>query len=294
MAKPFVKWIGGKRQLLSVIDANLPSELGNSITRYAEPFVGGGAVLFHLLSKYSFDEVYIGDMNRALISVYEGIRDEPETIIRLLDEYQNKYLSLDGLDAKKEYYLEQRNAYNEASHLTERTAELGAQLIFLNRTGFNGLYRVNRKGFLNVAFGKHEKPMILDEENIKSVHQALQNVTIHLGSYEESNEWIDGNTFVYADPPYRPLTSSANFTSYVSSVFNDDTQRELAEFMKNQSAKGAKFMLSNSDPKNSNEEDNFFDDLYDWANIQRVGARRNVNTDGSKRGKVNEILVTNY
>lgn len=299
MSKPFVKWAGGKRQLLPVIESNLPEGLGDSITRYCEPFIGGGALLFHLLGKHNFKEVYISDMNTGLITVYYQIRDNLEELIIELGKLRDEYYSLPDLDAKAEYYYDHRKNYNLLAKDGVVVGEhekivLASLFIFINKTNFNGVYRVNRKGEFNIAFGKNESPAILDEENLRAVSKDLQSIHIHHGSYQDAEEWIDENTFVYLDPPYRPLNLSANFNSYMSSGFNDEDQAELSDWVQKQSGRGAKLMLSNSDPKNFNPDDNFFDDLYSWATIQRVSARRNVSPDASTRGKMNEILVTTY
>lgn len=299
MSKPFVKWAGGKRQLLPVIENNLPEGLGDSITRYCEPFIGGGALLFHLLEKHKFSEVYISDLNTGLITVYYQIRDNLEALIVELRRLSDEYYALPDLDAKAEYYYAHRKTYNllamdGAVFGEHEKIVLASLFIFINKTNFNGVYRVNRKGEFNIAFGKNNTPAILDEENLRAVSKDLQTVHIHHGRYQDSESWIDENTFVYLDPPYRPLNLSANFNKYVSSGFNDDDQTELSEWVQRQSARGAKLMLSNSDPKNSNPDDDFFDDLYAWANIQRVSARRNVSPDATTRGKMNEILVTTY
>lgn len=299
MSKPFVKWAGGKRQLLPVIESNLPVGIGESINRYCEPFIGGGALLFHLLGKHKFSEVYISDMNTGLITVYYQIRDNLEELILELRRLSDEYYALPNLESKAEYYYAHRKSYNllamDGAVIEEHEKIVLASLfIFINKTNFNGVYRVNRKGEFNIAFGKNLTPTILDEENLRAVSKDLQNVHIHHGSYKDSESWIDENTFVYLDPPYRPLNLTANFNSYLSSGFNDNDQAELSEWVKKQSQKGAKLMLSNSDPKNSNPDDNFFDELYDWATIQRVSARRNVSPDAKTRGKMSEILVTTY
>ena len=169
-----------------------------------------------------------------------------------------------------------------------------ALFIFLNKTCFNGLYRVNKKGLYNVPAGKYKNPRICDADNLNAVAKALQPVDIICGDYKESLDFIDKNTFVYFDPPYRPLTNTANFTSYTENEFDDAAQKELAEYVQIISQKGASIVLSNSDPKNSNPNDNFFDKLYSNQFIRRISANRMINSNSSGRGKISELLISNY
>lgn len=292
--KPFVKWVGGKRQLIPVLEAKFPPGLGVTDKRYAEPFLGGGAVLFHVLKKYPLEEVWVNDLNLGLITTYRAIQSNVENLITALSKIQAEYLTLDD-EHRKNYFLNCRQEYNHL--LIESKSEslrLATLFMFLNRTAFNGIYRVNSKGLFNVPYGKYANPKLLDEDNLRKVHIALQKVVINLGSYQECENWVDERTFMYVDPPYRPLTNSSSFAAYTSSGFNDDSQVELAEFLKAQSEKGAKVMMSNSDPKNIDNADDFFDDLYSWGYVNRVDARRAINSDSSKRGAVSEILFTNY
>ena len=292
--KPFIKWVGGKGQLLSEINKLYPVELGKNINKYAEIFVGGGAVLFDILSKYKLDEVYISDKNLELINTYKSIRDNVDILIKSLKEMEEQYIPLNNED-RKIYYYEKREEYNSLKINSEmNNIEKAILFIFLNKTCFNGLYRVNKKGKFNVPMGAYKKPKICDEENLKNVSLTLRNVKIVYADYRESEKFIDDKTFVYIDPPYRPLNITSSFTSYTENDFNDKEQIELAEYINVLNKKGAKIVISNSDPKNNDIDDNFFDKLYKNYNINRVKATRMLNSNASLRGAINELLITNY
>ena len=290
--KPFVKWVGGKSQLVEQIEKMLSTDGKNILTKYAEPMVGGGALFFNVLSKYDFDELYISDINVELINAYQTVKSDVDTLIEKLNEMQVLFLSADE-NGRKYFYYNVRERFNSIK-LTEETAtEKAAQFIFLNKTCFNGLYRVNRKGQFNVPMGAYKTPTICDDENLQNIHDALQNVTIICGDYSLSKTFIDKDTFVYLDPPYRPISETSAFTAYNSDVFDDNEQIRLSKFIDEINLSGAKIVLSNSDPKNVNEEDNFFDDLYKNYKINRVEATRAINSKGDKRGKINELLICN-
>ena len=292
--KPFIKWVGGKGQLLSEINKLYPVELGKNINKYAEIFVGGGAVLFDILSKYKLDEVYISDKNLELINTYKSIRDDVGILIKLLKEMEEQYTSLNN-ENRKLYYYEKRREYNNLKiNIEENNIEKAVLFIFLNKTCFNGLYRVNKKGEFNVPMGAYKKPKICDKENLKNVSLTLRNVKIVYADYRESEKFIDDKTFVYIDPPYRPLNITSSFTSYTENDFSDKEQIELAEYINVLNKKGAKIVISNSDPKNNDIDDNFFDELYKNYNINRVKATRMLNSNASLRGAINELLITNY
>lgn len=292
--KPFIKWVGGKGQLLPEISKLYPVELGKTINKYAEIFIGGGAVLFDILSKYKLDEVYISDKNLELINTYETIRDNVDILIKSLKEMENQYIPMNNED-RKVYYYERRSEYNNLKiNIEENNIEKASLFIFLNKTCFNGLYRVNKKGEFNVPMGAYKNPKICDKENLKNVSMALKNVKIIYADYRESESFIDEKTFVYIDPPYRPLNTSSSFTSYTENDFSDKEQIELAEYINDLNKKGAKIVLSNSDPKNNDIDDNFFDELYKNYNINRVKATRMLNSNASLRGAINELLITNY
>ena len=293
-ARPFLKWAGGKGQLLSEIEKYYPFEKGK-ITKYAEPFVGGGAVLFDVLSKYTLEEVYIGDINAELINTYCVIRDDVDRIINMLTVLQNEFLPL-STEERKAYYFAKRDLFNElkASCDGKNNAQMAALMIFLNKTCFNGLFRVNKKGEFNVPMGAYKTPLICDAANLRIVSEKLKNVTIVCGDYRKSADFIDGNTFVYFDPPYRPLTDTASFTAYTETVFNDAEQRKLAGFVGEMRQRGARIVVSNSDPKNSDTEDDFFDSVYAAYHIRRVDAARMINCNSSARGKIKELLISNF
>lgn len=298
-AKPFLQWAGGKRQLLNEIRKCYPVELGGRINKYAEPFAGGGAVLFDVLNHHNLDEVYISDINQELIYTYITIRECVDELIPALREHENKYLSADA-DERKIIYYENRDKFNKLKLDNDKSPELAALLpelaalfIFLNRTCFNGLYRVNTKGGFNVPQGSYRNPCICDEANLRAASEKLRGAKIVCGDYKLASDFIDNKTFAYFDPPYRPLSATANFTAYTQDGFDDTAQVELAEFIDSVSERGAYVVASNSDPKNADEFDEFFDRLYSRHNIIRVEASRAINSNGTKRGKVSELLITN-
>jgi len=299
-ARPFLKWAGGKGQLLDAISARFPKELfEGGLKRYVEPFVGSGAVFFHAAQRFQFSEVLLLDANEEIVLTWCAIRDAVEPLIRQLRMFLNRYMSA-GLLGQEQFFLSVRDAFNsdrpgyDFQHPPEHGVERAAQVIFLNRTCFNGLFRVNSRALFNVPFGKYKSPRICNSENLRQVSQLLQGVRIQHGDFEQSAEWIDRESFVYFDPPYRPLSSTANFNSYAAGVFGDDEQRRLAAFYRQMNARGAKLLLSNSDPRNENPDDDFFDLLYADFALERVPAKRSINSDASKRGAINEILVRNY
>ncbi|NLC67884.1 MAG: DNA adenine methylase [Clostridiaceae bacterium] len=294
-AKPFVKWAGGKGQLLDVFEKFYPLELHEGgVRRYIEPFVGGGAVLFDILQKYVIDEAYIFDINEDLINTYIVIKDDVDTLVEYLSNLEYTYMKL-RKDERKKMYYDVIEAYNSRTlENNQPDVERAAQFVFLNRTCFNGLYRVNRAGLFNVPAGDYRSQTICDERNLYNVSSLLQRVHIFTGDYRESIKYVDKNSFVYFDPPYRPLNITSNFTSYSKFDFSDEDQIQLAHFYEEMSNAGALVMLSNSDPKNENPDDNFFDELYCKFYIHRIKARRAINSNGERRGLISEILVTNY
>ena len=289
-ARPFIKWVGGKTQLLPEIRQRYPE----NITRYCEPFVGGGAVLFDVLQTFHPNEVLINDINPELINLYENIRDNREPLIHLLEYFQTEYLETPEAD-RQNLYLGKRATYNHfiEERNPEHNLEKAALFIYLNKTCFNGLYRVNRNGLFNVPFNRAKNPLICDSENIRECSQLLQNVQMHVGDYSYCRDFIDENTFVYLDPPYRPLTESSSFTSYNENGFSDIQQIELGNFITEMAHRGAMIVASNSDPHNANEQDEFFDNLYADFNIERVQASRMVNSNARRRGPINELLISN-
>ena len=292
--KPFLKWAGGKGQLLSEIEKYYLFENGN-VTKYAEPFVGGGAVLFDILSKYDLEAVYISDINAELINAYRIIKDDIDGLIDMLTVMQSEFVPMSA-EKRKAYYLKKRERFNDlkVNGNDNINIEKAALMIFLNKTCFNGLFRVNKKGLFNVPMGAYKNPMICDENNLRAASDKLQRVTIVCGDYRESAEFIDENTFVYFDPPYRPITDTANFTAYTETLFDDEEQIELARFVDDMHRKGAKVLISNSDPKNSNTDDDFFDNIYCAHKIKRVEATRMINCNSEARGKIKELLISNF
>lgn len=287
--KPFIKWAGGKSQLLEEIRKRYPA----NIERYCEPFVGGGAVLLDVLANLQPKEVMINDINPELTNTYIQIRDNAENVISMLSEMQSAFWDMDN-DKRKEYFYAKRNRFNELIQKAASTEEKAALFIFINRTCFNGLYRVNGKGLYNVPMGSYKKPLICDRENILLIRGLLRGVTINCGDYSDCADFIDNNTFVYIDPPYRPLSETSSFTSYARTEFGDEQQIQLGHFIEKISAKGAKIIASNSDPKNTNKEDNFFDDIYKMFIIHRVTATRMINSNSKSRGAISELLICNY
>ena len=299
-AKPFLKWAGGKGQLLDAINARLPKGLaGGSLRRYVEPFVGGGAVFFHVAQAFRFDEILLLDVNDELVLVYRVVRDAVEPLIKELRSLMYRYFS-EGQPGQERLFFATRDAFNEDrptydfSSPPDGGVARAAQLIFLNRTCFNGLFRVNSRALFNVPFGKYKSPRICDPENLRRASALLQGVRIECADFEQAGPCMDENTFAYLDPPYRPISRTANFNSYAAGAFDDDAQRRLAAFFRNMDARGAKLLLSNSDPKNEAPDDDFFDRLYSGYTIERVPATRSINSDADKRGAINEILVRNY
>ncbi len=292
--KPFVKWVGGKNKLLNDLVNLLPTRADNGRvpTKYCEPMVGGGALLFYLLSNYDFKQFYISDINTELINAYQVLKENIDSLIEKLREMRLFYCSMDEND-RKLYYYSIRDKFNN-TQLNDTTAvKKAAYFIFLNKTCFNGVYRVNRKGQFNVPIGAYKNPSIYSESNLRNINKALQNVTIICGDYSLSKQFIDQNTFVYLDPPYRPISKTSDFTSYNADAFNDCEQIRLAKYIDEINASGAKFVLSNSDPKNVNPEDTFFDELYKEYRIKRVSVARMINSKSDSRGKISELLIYN-
>ncbi|MBQ0048867.1 MAG: DNA adenine methylase [Bacteroidales bacterium] len=292
-AKPFIKWVGGKTQLIDQLDAQLPAGFGKwEHATYIEPFVGGGAMLFYMLQRYpNIQHAVINDINPDLTTCYSTVRDHPEALIVSLMDLQTAYNALHTEEARKEFFLAARDRYNEKNL---DPIENTTKFIFLNRTCFNGLYRVNKKGLFNVPFGRYINPQICDPVTIRKDSELLQRVEIMTGDFEETFPYAHANTLFYFDPPYRPLSETSSFNDYTKEAFNDAAQIRLKEYCDHIHKAGFKFMLSNSDCKGKNEEDNFFDVLYEAYQIERVWASRNINSNASKRGKLSEILVHNY
>ena len=294
IVKPFVKWAGGKSSLIPQITKYFPFELKNGqIEKYVEPFVGGGAVLIDILQKYDVKQAYAFDINKDLINCYNVIKYKVEDLIQKLDKKEKEFLALDK-DERQKYFYNIRTEYNSYLLDNEIDVKRASEFIFLNRTCFNGLYRVNKNGKFNVPCGKYKNPTICDSNNLRNLSKLLKNVVFAYGDYKESEKLVDENTFVYFDPPYRPLSVTSGFTSYTKEYFNDENQKELAEYYNKLNLKNAKLMLSNSNPKNTNENDNFFEKIYKGFNINEVSAKRMINANAKGRGEISELLITNY
>ena len=293
-AKPFLKWAGGKGQLLSQLSEHLPERISKEPFAYIEPFVGGGAMLFYMLQHFgNIKKAVINDVNEDLILTYRIIKDDVEALIANLDRLEKDYLAITDQNGRSQIFYAVREQYNQ--HIGDNI-ERASQLIFLNKTCFNGLYRVNRRGQFNVPFGKYANPTICNAKLLRADSQLLQSAQVEIcqGDYAQTLPQIDGLTFVYLDPPYRPLDATSSFTAYAKGDFNDDDQRVLAVFCHQLTEKGCLWMESNADCSAKNPEDRFFEELYSNYRIERVNAARFINANPSKRGKLTELLIKNY
>ena len=294
--KPFLKWAGGKGQLLSQLDQHLPKGINGIDFTYLEPFVGGGAMLFHILQQFpNIKKAVINDINSYLITAYRVIKNNPDELIKRLSELENQYYSTSDDEVQKTFYLHVRETFNEVEmDDVDRTK----YLIFLNRTCFNGLYRVNSKGKFNVPFGRYLHPTICNAETIKADSELLNRVELVIlnGDFEQTIEHLsDGFNLFYFDPPYRPLNATSSFNSYSKEDFNDEEQIRLRDFCARLSEyPNVKWMLSNADCSAKNPDDTFFEEIYGDFNINRVYASRAINANPSKRGKLTELLIKNY
>lgn len=300
-ARPFLKWAGGKGQLLPKFQELYPKELKEKkIKNYFEPFLGSGAVFFDIVQNFDIDNAYLYDINEELILTYNVIQKDVSKLIDFLYRYQRTYLKLDKAK-RKDYFCDQRTNYNlqrfnvDYTKYSDTWIPRAAQLIFLNRTCFNGLFRVNSKGEFNTPAGDYDNPTICDEHNLLAVSKVLEKAIIKKADFRQvKRDLKSSNSFIYFDPPYRPISKTASFKAYSKHGFNDKEQTELAKLYSQLNQKGSLLMLSNSDPKNNDPMDNFFDEIYKDFNILRVPARRMINSDASKRGEINEIVITNY
>ena len=290
-AVPILKWAGGKTQLIPDLSRRFPKKLlTGEITSYLEPFIGGGAVFFHVMQHLPIKSAVISDLSPDLIMLYKIVRSDLASLSDELQSFAEQYQALPA-DAREEWYYQKRSDFN---HVEMPQASRAAHLILLNRLCFNGLYRVNQSGMFNVPFGKYKSPKIYDPNNLAAVSSLLSEVTILHGDFEEAINYVSKDTFVYCDPPYRPLNRTASFTQYSKDGFTDDEQRRLHAFFQECDKLGAHIMVSNSDPTNLDPTDSFFDALYAEYYIERVPAKRRINSAGDKRGPVNELVITNY
>tara|TARA_R110002033_G_scaffold99600_3_gene148023 strand:- start:2510 stop:3484 length:975 start_codon:yes stop_codon:yes gene_type:complete len=300
-AKPFLKWVGGKRQLLNDFQDLYPNELKKkTIKNYYEPFVGGGAVFFDVAQNFEIENAFLYDINEELILTYLVIQKDVTKLLEFLHRYDKQYKKLSEVK-RKEYYYDIRESFNQQrfnidyDKYSENWIPRAAQTIFLNRTCFNGLFRFNSRGGFNSPQGKYKNPKIVDEPNLLNVSKLLEIATIKKADFKEVKQDLNGvSSFLYFDPPYKPISKTSSFTSYSKLNFEDDEQLQLASLYYELNERGYKLMLSNSDPKNTDPSDDFFDDIYKDYRITRVDAKRSINSDPKKRKSIKEIVVTNY
>lgn len=300
IARPFLKWAGGKGQLLSQLETYLPASLRlGEIKRYIEPFVGSGALFFWIAQNYPVEEFVLSDLNPDLILTYRVVQRDVEALINSLQVLANEFLALDE-EGRQRYYYHVRDKFNknrfglDYERYSQNWVIRAAEIIFLNRTGYNGLYRLNSRGEFNVPMGRYKNPRILDAQNLRAASRLLQHACFRHGDFESIERWVDDKTLVYFDPPYRPISSTAHFRSYAMARFDDHQQLRLANFFRRLDSMGARLMLSNSDPQNIDPTDNFFQQAYAGFRIERVNARRNINSVSERRGSISELLVLNY
>ncbi len=269
--RPFLKWAGGKTQLISELIARMPKQF----SRYYEPFLGGGALFFSLYRSQKIRLAFLSDLNAELIDTYLAIRDYVDDVIAILSQYPHS----------KEFYYDLRIRDPWKMPLPERAA----RMIYLNKTGYNGLYRVNRQGKFNVPFGRYKSPRYCDRENLKAVSNALQGVSIKCVPFEKAVEQADEGDWVYFDPPYAPLSQTSNFTSYHATGFSPEDQKRLRDVCLSLTAKGVHITLSNSNAKLIRE-------LYSIPSffISEVPANRAINSNGNRRSKITELIITAY
>jgi DNA adenine methylase len=269
--KPFLKWVGGKRQLLEELKRYSPKEFNT----YYEPMVGGGALFFELQPK----KAVLNDYNKDLVNVYRVIRDNVEDLIGVLDYYEK--------NNSKEFYYKTRDEFNNLKKTDGNKLELAAKLIYMNKTCFNGLYRVNKKGEFNVPYGRYKSPNICNQFILNIASETLENTEILSKDFELVLKKANKNDFVYIDPPYDPISKTSDFTGYTDNGFGKKEQERLANNLIELDKKGVNFMLSNSDT-------DFINNLYKGFNIHVVKAKRFINCKSNSRGNVNELIITNY
>ncbi len=303
--RPFLKWAGGKGQLLDKLSGYFPKALRDgSVRNYFEPFLGGGAMFFHVMQKFPIDSAYLMDANEELVLLYKTVRRATEPLISVLEQMERDYLKL-GEAKRKARYLRVREELNSARpgmdfrKYSQAWVERASQILFLNKTCYNGLFRVNRAGGFNVPFGKYVRPTIVDAENLRGAAKLLAKATIRWGDFGylgRTDAPFKTGSFIYYDPPYRPISSTSSFTSYSKLPFGDAEQARLAAMFTALHRQGIYQMLSNSDPKNSDPKDDFFENLYSSyrSTIYRVPASRSINSKAAHRGRINEIVITNY
>ncbi len=300
LAKPFLKWAGGKSQLLGQIKPYFPQALHEGeIATYIEPFIGGGAVFFHVAQHFAIPNLVIADINPELVLIYRTIQATVELVIENLLALQSQYEQA-SLPGREKLYYQIRTQVNQQRpclnlhQIEQPEIARTAQLLFLNRTCFNGLFRLNSQGEFNVPFGRYHHPQICNPDNLRRVATLLQRTTIHQGDFESVTPYITPKTLIYFDPPYRPISQTASFKSYAQAGFDDHDQARLADFCHHLHAQGVAWLLSNSDPHNHDPRDMFFEQLYQPFWLHRLKAKRAINSNPQKRGEISELLITNY
>jgi DNA adenine methylase len=300
LAKPFLKWAGGKSQLLSEFPKYFPKELiTGKIQNYYEPFLGSGAVFFFVAQKFSIKKAILSDINEELILTFNVVKQNVRKLVEELEKLKAEYLNLSEKE-RENYFYDLRLEFNQSKsqvdfkNYSSNWIKRASQIIFLNKTCFNGLFRLNKNGEFNVPFGKYKNPQIYDEENLLKASELLKIADIHQTDFEEIKKYASENFFIYFDPPYRPISKTSSFTSYSKFSFNETDQLRLAKLFSELGVNENKLMLSNSDPKNENPNDDFFEKHYQKFNINRVKALRVINSKAEKRGAINELIITNY
>ncbi len=277
--KPFLKWAGGKSRLSSKIASLFPAN--NSFTKYYEPFLGGAAVYFEISPRKG----QLNDLNKHLINTYIDIRDNVQQLIKELKIIDVEYHTCSTITGKAEYYYKKRDEYNSDNR---KSVKRSAQFIFLNKAGFNGMYRENIAGKYNIPFGKHEKCLICDEKNLLAVSRDLKDIELTSGDYKDAVKNAERGDLIYFDPPYFPISKTSNFTTYQKGGFNEDNQKELMQIAEELIARGCYVFISNSDCEKSRE-------LYKNLIIHEVKVKRIINSKGNRRNElVTEIIATNY
>lgn len=292
-AKPFVKWAGGKGKLINKLESQLPEDFDQQAdVTYIEPFVGGGAMLFHMLKNHpNIKRAVINDVNKDLIRCYKLIKENPRILIEKLERIEGAYRALLTEKGRKEFYYATRDVYNEQ---LQDDDERAANFIFLNHTCFNGLYRENGDGKFNVPFGRYKNPTICNVDLIMADHDVLSKVDIYCGDYSKIIRYLGhGYNFVYLDPPYRPLLGSSNFKQYNKGDFGDKEQEELKLFCDRLTERNCRLMLSNSDSSNQ-DGTNYFEELYGGYYFSKILAPRYINAFADKRESQTEVLIRNY
>ncbi len=281
--KPFLKWVGGKTKLLAEIEKNFPKNLRNKKFSYVEPFLGGGAVFFYLMQNFNIEKAHLNDLNEKLINTYIDVRDNHLELIEKLKKLEFNY---NETPKKKEFFLKKREEFNTP----EKSTQKSALFIFLNKTGFNGMYRENSKGEYNIPFGQMKSPIICNENLLRNVNKLLKDKEVVFSSKSFDKVLLDEKeAFYYLDPPYRPTSKTSSFTDYTKSSFDDKTQLALKEYCDKIDESGSYFIQSNS-----YSNDGFFQSLYQNRKINNLKVMRTISAKGKKRKQVSEILIKNY